>query len=261
MDLPTIALNAHWHTYPDRFAWIAEHGFALEYSPNPEAFDSLPLHLDALLASGVPVRHHGFFPGCEFADADAEAAERAMRVHIAALEAMRGRGEQVITLHMGLNPDIPLDCGRAVANLARLVEHAADLDITVCLENLRRGPTSDPETVVAWARQAGAAITLDVGHAVSCQRVKDGTLAPLDFVEAFADRLHEVHMYEREADRHYPPEDMGILGPLVDRLLETSCTWWTIELNEYGEILRTRDLLLDYLQEKIIPKNQEKGAK
>jgi sugar phosphate isomerase/epimerase len=245
----TIALSAHWHTYPHRFDWIVQHGFAIAYSPNPEAFDLLPVHLGRFLEAGIPIRHHGFFPQSEIGHADAEAAERAVRVHIAALEAMRGRGEQVITLHVGVNRETPLDRGRTVANLARLVRHAQSLGITVCLENLRRGPTSDPETVVAWARRAGAMITLDVGHAVSCQRVLKGELTPCDFVALFADRLCEVHMYERESDRHYPPRDMSVLGPIVDRLLDTPCRWWTIELDDYDEALATRRLLLGYLRQ------------
>ena len=123
---------------------------------------------------------------------------------------------------------------------------AGALGITICLENLRSGPTSNPETVAEWARESGAMITLDIGHAVSCQRVKEGTLTPLDFVETLADRLHEVHMYEREENRHYPPQDMSVLGPIVDRLLDTQCRWWTIELARYDEALATRRLLLGY---------------
>lgn len=249
MLIPTIALSAHWHTYPERFNWIVGHGFAMEYSPNPQALDLLPVHIDPLLKTGVPVRYHGFFPRHEIGHADAASAERAMRVHLSALEAMHGRGEQVITVHIGLDRQAPLDSGRTVANLARLAEHARGLGIVVCLENLRRGPTSDPETVVEWARQSGTMITLDIGHAVSCQRVQGGELTALDFVEMFADRLCEVHMYERETDRHYPPRDMTILGPIVDRLLTTRCFWWTIELNDYDKALATRALLLDYLVE------------
>lgn len=249
MNFPTLALNAHWHMYPDRFAWIVEHGFALEYSPNPEAFDTLPAHIDPLLEVGVPVRHHAFFPRYELGHTDADIAERALDVHLAALEAIQGRGEQVITIHVGLDRKAPLDPCRAVTNLARLVEAACVLGVTICLENLRSGPTSDPEVVVEWARQSGAMITLDVGHAVSCQRVKAGLLTPLDFVEAFADRLHEVHMYEREEDRHYPPRDMSVLGPIVDRLQDTQCGWWTIELECYEEALVTRRMLLDYLRD------------
>ncbi|MDH4138695.1 MAG: TIM barrel protein [Anaerolineae bacterium] len=244
---PTIALSARWDTYPDRFRWIVEHGFALEYSPNPEAFDLLPKHVDPFLEAGIPVRHHGFFAGYEIGHHDAAIAERAMRVHMVALEAMRGRGEQVITFHVGLRREDQIDPGRAVENLSKLVEHGRGLGIAVCLENLLRGPTSHPENVAAWARASGAMITLDIGHAVSCQRVQCGELTALDFLEMVADRLFEVHMYERETDRHHPPQDMTILGPIVDRLLVTRCTWWTIELDDYAEALATRSLLLNYL--------------
>jgi hypothetical protein len=55
-------------------------------------------------------------------------------------------------------------------------------------------------------------------------------------------------MYERETDRHHPPKDMRVLGPIIDRLIDTECDWWTIELDDYDEALETRRLLLDYLQ-------------
>ena len=242
-----MALSAKWYTYPDRFHWIEAHDFAIEYSPDPKALDLLPQHVDTLLDAGVPVRYHGFFRGYEFAHQDPVVARRGMEVHRAALEAMQGRGEQVITFHVGLNRDDPLDSGRAMENLGKLVMRAQELGIIVCLENLRRGLTSDPETVLNWAKVSGSMITLDIGHAVSCQRVESGELSVIDFVNTFADRLHEVHMYEREVDRHYPPQDMRILGPIVDRLLTTSCNWWTIELDDYAEALYTRNLLLGHL--------------
>ncbi len=245
----TIALSAKWHTYPERFRWIGEHGFALEYSPDPEAFDLLPQHVDPLIAAGVPVRYHAFFPAYEFGHHDPVAAECAMRIYMAAFEAMQGRGEQVITVHVGLKKGIPIESGRVVENLARLVERARQLGITVCLENLRQGPTSHPENVAAWARESGAMITLDVGHAISCQRVQSGELTALDFVKRFAERLTEAHVYERETDRHHPPHDMTTLGPVIDGLLATQCAWWTIELDDYSEALATRDLLLGYLRQ------------
>lgn len=244
---PTIALSAKWYTYPDRFHWIAQHGFALDYTPNPEAFHTLPEHIDPFLKAGIPVRYHGFFRGYEFGHRDSALAEAGLRAHLAALGAIRGRGEGVITFHVGLTPQDPIDPDRVVRNLSRLVEHGRSMGVTVCLENLRTGPTSYPENVVEWARASGAMITFDVGHAVSCQAVQDGLLSPLDFLETVIDRLWQVHIYERETDRHLPPRDMTTLGPIVDRLLDTQCAWWTIELDNEAEALATRNLLLDYL--------------
>jgi len=203
--------------------------------------------IDPYLEAGVTTRYHGFLPGYEIGHQDHEVAERGLRVHRAVLDSMCGRGEQVITFHVGLDSEDPIDPDRAVENLTRLVKYGLGLGITVCLENLRRGPTSDPRTVAEWARASGAMVTFDVGHAVSCQLVERGRISVLDFLDILADRLHEVHMYERETDRHYPPQDMTILGSIVDRLLETECGWWTIELDDYAEALATRKLLLDYL--------------
>jgi sugar phosphate isomerase/epimerase len=171
-----------------------------------------------------------------------------MQIHRAALEAMHDLGEQIITFHVGLNPKVPLDHDRVVKNLTHLVEYGNHLGITVCLENLRRGPTSHPATLLDWARQSGAMITLDIGHATSNQYVQRGEFTAHEFVQMVADRLLEAHMYEREEDRHYAPHDMSVLGPIVDALLETRCTWWTIELNAFDDILRTRNLLIEYLQ-------------
>ena len=257
---PTIALSAHWDAYPERFRWIEQHGFALDYSPNPEAFHVLPEHVDPFLEAGIPVRYHGFFPGYEFGHREAATSERAVRVHLAALEAMHGRGEQVITFHVGLIQKDQIDPGRVVENLSRLVERARGLGITVCIENLRTGPSSYSEDVAAWARASGAMITYDVGHAVSNPRVQSGELTALDVLEMFADRLWHVHMYEREEDRHHPPRDMTVLGPIVDRLLATACTWWTIELDDPAEALATRALLLDYLRIKSYSPNSKQAG-
>jgi sugar phosphate isomerase/epimerase len=248
--IPTIALSTRWHWEPERSQWIAAHNFAAEYTLNPSAPLQLAQHVDPLLAAGVPVRYHGFFPHDDLGHQDPVAAENALGLQSSALEAILGRGEQVITVHIGLSRETPLDPGRAVENLTRLSERARQLNITVCLENLRYGPTSNPEVVLTWAKAAGAEITLDVGHAVTSPRVLAGELTVLDYIDIFDGRIFEAHIYERETDRHHPPQDMSILGPIVDRLQETPCNWWTIELTDYAEALSTRTLLLAYLANK-----------
>ena len=255
--LITIAVSAKWFTYPKRFEWIAEKGFALEYTPNPQEFHLLPKHLSPFLEAEIPIRHHGFFPGHEIGARDREHADHAMCLHRAALNAMHGYGDQVITLHIALTHGIQIDSGRVVENLSHLVEYGQNMGITVSIENLRRGPSSHPEQIVEWAQKSGAMITLDLGHAVSNQRVIDGEFTVHDMIESFEERLVEVHFYEKESDRHYAPDDMTILGPIVDRLLETDCSWWTIELDDYDDILRTRILVLEQFANNFRPRGHE----
>jgi sugar phosphate isomerase/epimerase len=124
-----------------------------------------------------------------------------------------------------------------------LVQYGRKRGVTVCLENLRRGPTSRPDTLVAWASKSGARITFDAGHAVSSQSVISGACTPLEFLDAVADRVYEAHLYGKEEDRHYPIQRAEDFQPIVDRLRKTDCRWWTIELDDYREALQTREIL------------------
>jgi sugar phosphate isomerase/epimerase len=246
----TLAVSVQWHSFPEKFEWLAGHGFAMEYTPHSECLYLTPKHLLPYLRKNIPIRHHGYFPGFELGDIDDQKAELALHVHKRAVDVMQGYGEQVMTVHIGLQPHIELDHKKALENMCRLVEYSRKLGVTVCLENLRRGPTSNPETVVEWAVQSGASITMDIGHAVSCQRVQRGELKVPEIVEKFSFLLEEVHFYESETDIHHAPKDMSILGPVVDQLVKTDCRWWTIELNDYDEILNTRQLIQNYLTAK-----------
>ncbi|WP_028581817.1 TIM barrel protein [Desulfogranum japonicum] len=239
----TLAASTQWHAFPARFDWLASHGFAMEYTPNGEALEETPKHLAAYLGKNIPVRHHAFFPGFELGDADQSQAEKALALHKHYLDTIIGNGEQVVTVHVGLVPDIALNHERVQKNLSNLVEYGATRGVTVSLENLRFGATSNPETVIQWAGESGASITLDVGHAVSCERVQAGELTVPHIVEMFSHKLEEVHLYEYETDTHYAPHDMSVLGPIVDALLQTDCRWWTIELTDVEEILTTRELV------------------
>jgi sugar phosphate isomerase/epimerase len=245
----TIALTAKWPSYPTRLAWIYEHGFALEYAPDPEHLELLHRQIDPYLSLGQAIRYHGFLPGYEIGHQDPAEAEKGLAVHKQVLDQIHGKGEQVLTVHIGLDPQMPIDPDMAIRNLGNLVDYGNSLGITVCLENLRRGITSNPQTVADWAKETGAMITFDIGHAVSCARVQNGTLTALTFLETLSSRLYEVHLYGSESDRHYPPKGIEAIRDLLDRCLDTDCVWWTIELDDYNEALYTRDLVLKYLEE------------
>lgn len=242
-----MAVSAKWYGFPDRFEWLASHGFAIEYTPNPKQFHLTQSHTARFLKNGLAVRHHGFFPGFEIGDQDEKKAELAVNLHFKALDAMTGIGEQVMTIHVGLTRNIEIDESRTQDNLERIVTYAKSRGITVCLENLKQGITSNPETVKTWANASGAMITLDVGHAVSSDWKIENRVTVPEIIDLFEDRLFEVHMYEKETNRHHAPKNMEILGPIIDRLLETDCRWWTIELEDYKEILETHRLLSDYM--------------
>jgi hypothetical protein len=246
-NVPELALNIRWDSPIKRFEWAAEHGLALEYTPDPAGLKLLEEQLRPFTSASIPVRFHGYFPGYELGSPDNEGTP--LRTHVEALRAIHGVSHPFITVHINLNPNEKIDEVTARDNLSRLVEQADQMGITVSLENLRCGFTSHPENVLALAEASGSMITLDVGHAVSCERVKSGELTPVDFVDAFESRLCEVHIYGWEADRHYPINDIEPMKPLLRRLLTTQCHWWTIELEDYSEALSTQSLLTGYFNQ------------
>ena len=248
----TLAVSATWRHNASRLDWIAANGLACAFTPNPDRLDLISRQLIPYMDNGMAVRHHGYFPGEEIGHAHAATAEDAMQLHFKAMEAMQGVGEPLMTVHVGLDRTLPLDHQRVVKNLTRLSEYGKKIGVAVSLENLRRGPTANPETLLDWARRSGAGITLDIGHAVSSQCVCSKAISVETIIDLAAERLVEVHFYASETNRHWAPRNMDILGPIADKLITTDCRWWTIELEDTQDVLFTRGLLIDYF------KNNEK---
>ncbi|WP_031385858.1 sugar phosphate isomerase/epimerase family protein [Desulfonatronum thiodismutans] len=251
---PTLAFTAAASDPASRLHWVGELAAAVEFSPDPNHLDRLAEMILPFLAQSRFVRFHTRYFEHELGHADPVLADLALEAHLRTLRAMVGLGEPVVTVHTGLDPSQPVHESTFMDNLARLVAHGKDLGIVVCLENLRCGPSSEPANVLRWAERTGAMITLDVGHALGSEAARDGRFPAERFVDLFADRLFEVHIYGREDDQgHHPIEDIVPFRPLIAKLLQTECVWWTIELQRPEHALATRALLLDELDQVVPP--------
>lgn len=253
----TIALSVQAKEFPERFSWAEDNAFALEYTPDPLHPEIILDHTMPFARHGTPVRFHTRFFDHEMGNSDPGKAVEALLVHLHVIDAISELDQPVVTVHLNLNRRIPFNSQIAEENLTRLVEYAKEHSVTVCLENLRRGLSSDPANILTWVETSGAMITLDVGHAVSSEVVREGKISVPEIVDRFHERLYEVHMYAKEEDRHYPIEDIVQVSPVIDHLLRTGCSWWTIELDDRVEAMNTRQRLLDYLSTK--QTNKERG--
>jgi sugar phosphate isomerase/epimerase len=243
---PTLAASLRYDHPDSRIQTIIDNSLGVEYTPAERDFSSLGEQLGPLLQSGVRIRFHGFLPQTDIGDDDSLRSEQALKVHQQCLDAMVGIGEPFITFHTGLNLNLKLDYSTLVKNLAFLVSYGRERGIHVQIENLKSGLTSDPDVLWDLAQKTEAGITLDLGHAVSSEAAASGKWRVTDIVDLFQDRLSEVHFYEKELDRHYPPENLEVLGPVIDRLLLTDCQWWTVELPDNSELVETVDMVRQY---------------
>ena len=243
-----FAASVKWHHSRQRLQCLLDRQLAIQFTPDPDDLPAMFSQLHACRNQRVPVCLHAFFPGYEIGDVRPDAAWRAMQIHYRMLEfSAEAVPGAVITCHVGLQPALPLAAGRLEENLGLLVQRAGQLGLTVAIENLRQGPAADPWQLWRWAETSGAALTLDVGHALSARLPLEQTMSMPDLIALFAPRLVEVHYYEREDDRHYRPETMAILGPVVNLLAAADCRWWTIELEKLADIDHTLAITREYL--------------
>ncbi len=242
--LPVLAVSVKPYHAPERIGEISGENLSVEYTPDLDDFACLDKRLEACHSKGIKIRFHGFFPEFDIGDANPAKAKKALGIHLACLDAIKGLGEPFITLHSGVDRKIELHYETLVENLSQIVTYGKSMGIKVAIENLKKGLTSDPEILLDLAQKADAAITLDLGHAITSHAVAEARrFSVIDIIDMFEERLSEIHFYEKELDRHYPPKDLTILGPIMDRLLLTDCRWWTIELDDFEEVRITVGLI------------------
>lgn len=101
----------------------------------------------------------------------------------------------------------------AVTSLQECADHAADVGVTLCLENQpvsdsKRRYTTSPDDLATVLDRVDAppealGVTLDIGHA------KVNNHDPWQFVDRFGDRIRIVHLHSNDgtSDQHHPITD------------------------------------------------------
>lgn len=240
----TIAGSAQWSHGHQRLDWLYAHDFAIEIAPDMENLEGLAPRVWPYVQKGLPVRFLTS-AGYEIGAAEPAAALWALERHKALVDVVSEYDAAVIVCRIGLTEGRGISGKHAIANLTALVDYARKRGVTIGLENLSQGPTATPERHVQWARRAGARIVLDLGHALSAKAARRVKINA--YIDRVADRLVGVHLYEKMTYRHHAPTDMHTLGPVVDRLAQTDCQWWTIELENLAEMQATRRMTLNHL--------------
>lgn len=154
-----------------------------------------------------------------------------------------------LTLHIGGASTIEeLSWDDALRNLSDLVEYGHNHGITVCLENLKSGWTSDPILFLKLVQKSGAKVTFDIGHANSSVYAVSNHASCVDFLSEVSEYVINAHVYEAEDPYHIAPENLDIIKPALKALIKTSCDWWVVELEEPESIENTRFLLEEFLR-------------
>lgn len=155
-----------------------------------------------------------------------------------------GIGASYVTTHPGLiHKPIPriweMCMELALQVLGEVADYAKSNNVILSIENMPNKPTylctSAPE-LDRFRQHCGCGVTIDVGHAITC-------LDPASFLKLEGISYLHVNDNMGDKDSHLCPGD-GILDlnllKMHDRMI--------IELNDYGNVIRARDVILRTLR-------------
>ncbi len=160
-----------------------------------------------------------------------------------------------LTIHVGANsiPMEELHWERTVANLAELAEMVNTAGGVLCLENLKWGWASDPESFLELVERSGVMVTFDAGHARSSPPVREGRVSLAELVKTLAPRIVHVHLYAYEdlnTGVHIPPRSWGELAEAYGALRPLGARGWVLELPDLEGLERTRAVLESAVEER-----------
>ncbi len=248
---PTIAIPNIFGKDADRLASFARrHGIeGIEWSLDP--FDPKELSMVVRALKDFEVRFHARFFGVDLAYDD-QRCEASMKVFRSATDLAASSGRSYLTIHIGLGHSSmdSLSWQKAMENLAVLADYGAERGVSICLENLATGWTSDPDLFHRLIGPSKAYVTLDIGHAHAAGGGLDTIFRRLFFQNM--ERIAGAHIYHTEVDGlgHVPPCDIHDIGARLDMLSLCRCRWWVIELFTPHEVLQAKQLLEEYLEKR-----------
>ena len=225
--------------------------FDMDALPNTPADESQWAKGISALAP-LEVRYHCPFYRMDLGHDDPEKAKEAgdlFRRIIRMVSKVKG---EYLSIHIGLGRDStePLSWDLTIENLRSLVQYGADYRVKVCLENLAWGWTSKPHLFEKLIRKSGAGVTFDFGHARASESIQTQLFTIEDFLTPHYDRIFNAHIYHIETPGlgHIPPERLGDIEDRLSVLRETGCQWWAIEIREAEGLLKTKEFLDSYLE-------------
>jgi sugar phosphate isomerase/epimerase len=223
----------------------------LDYYRLPAGRKSREKFFDTLRESRLQHSFHGPTNDADIAQSETAHSRAACAYHMMYIDFLSEIAPLTYTIHIGGRrlPLEELSWQHAMDNLKRLAAHGHSKNVTVCLENLVQGWTSDPEKLMAMVTAAGAGITFDIGHARGGKWVQEGRGTALEFLNIAAPKVVNAHVYEYENEKgeHLAPANTTEISPILGKLFDIGCRWWVLELNVYAETENTRRILNDLM--------------
>lgn len=137
----------------------------------------------------------------------------------------------------------------AIRNIKELVKAADDFGLTICVENVRRGVTSDPSIYREIVVESGAKATIDIGHARGSDYVLKTKTDPMEFVRGIEDRIVTAHIYAFEDDQgHHPITEPTEVEDFLAAFAANNVEYWVLEHHSEETFVVTLEAVRSWLK-------------
>jgi sugar phosphate isomerase/epimerase len=199
--------------------------------------------LKNLCSSGLEVYLHSPTVDLNPASVNKGIREETLRQLKESIDMAAGIGAMYVTTHPGIIhkpiPRVVDICTKfAMDILAEAGDHARKNGVTLSIENMPYKKTylcKDPEELKSFQKHCKCGVTIDVGHAITCP-------LPSEFLKIPSISYLHVNDNDGTKDSHMCPGD-GVLD--LDMLKGQKRM--IIELNDYGDVLRAKKVILGHL--------------
>lgn len=177
---------------------------------------------------------------------DSNIVENSIGYYRRLFEMIKFLNAQYAVIHIGACTASDEDI--ALVNLYKLAEYANDNGVTLCVENLIHGLSSDMKFIKKCLSIPHVNMCLDTGHA-ECIYRKQGEEV-FKIISSFKDKIIHSHVYhyEDEGMNHIPFTEETIKGSRwLNLLQESPCEWYTMELDCIEDQDRQKALVGKYL--------------
>jgi hypothetical protein len=208
--------------------------------------------LDRLQDASPVCSLHAPYTDLELGHRDPAYAAAALRIVQEYVDAAADVGAHHLNIHVGTFAPDPAELSHdtILRNVTALLEHGARRNIPVTVENLRGGPTGNPESFASILRATGAPVTFDLGHAAGCPWVQAGRGTLSDFLGSIPTTILASHIYlVEEDDTHFAPQSVPEMAAALDALIAARCNFWVLELHSRESLEQTRSVIDQYLSQ------------
>lgn len=178
---------------------------------------------------------------------DSNIVENSIGYYRRLFEMIKFLNAQYAVIHIGAatvsDEDIALD------NLCKLAKYANDIGVSLCVENLIHGLSSDMKFIKKCLAIPYVNMCLDTGHAECICRENGEEVFKM--ISSFKDKIIHAHVYhyENESMNHIPFTEEPIKGSRwLNLLQESPCEWYTMELDLQKDQDYQKILLEEYIR-------------